>query len=195
MSEIVGYNLEQRFEASKHIFLDSQLKAYIRLQHDYGLRVSDMLKINYKNIQSDLSIIVKQSKNSNTLNIYPRSDLDIWRSIKANCLSPMDIYSRFSIYRLYKKLGLSLPSITNGNQSVTHSARKIKAQQIYNDTKSVQDTAATLGHKRTTSTMYYLTAEQKRLELKHGILNNPVGECQGIKVNKNGVIRFVTDIK
>lgn len=194
MSETTGFNLEQRLSACNQAYLTDYLRAYIRLQFDYGLRISDMLRIDCNSINSDLSIIVNQSKGSNRLIIYPRSDIHIWQAIKKYGIRPMQYYSRYSMYRLYKKIGLSLPSEQNVNNSVTHSARKIKARQIYNDTQSVEVTAQTLGHRSRNSTMYYLSADQKKLELKNGILNNPVGSYQGIKVNKNGVIRFVTDI-
>jgi hypothetical protein len=194
MSETIGYNLEQRLEASKHLNLSDTLLAFIRLQHEFGLRISDMLKINHTNITSALDIIVNQSKGSKQLILHPRSNLDIWKSIKENNLDPMAVYSRYSLYRLYNKIGLSLPNEQKGNQSVTHSARKIKARQVFEDTQSIEITANVIGHKNTNSTLYYLTGDQKRMVVKDGILGNPVGTIQGIQVNKKGVMRFVTDI-
>jgi hypothetical protein len=191
---ITSYEIEQRLSNMKKSFVPEIVLAYIRLQHNYGLRIGDMLKIDCNSIMSDYSIIVNQSKGSKQLIIYPRADFDIWKMIKDSHARPMENYSRFSMYRLYRKFGISLPTDGKKNASVTKSARKIKAQQVYNDTKSLGNTAQALGHKRTSSTMYYLSDDQKRLEAKNGILTNPKGCTQGIRVNKNGVIRFVTDI-
>lgn len=194
MSEITGYNLEQRLIACKNLNLSAILIAYIRLQHEFGLRIGDLLKIDCNSITVGLDIIVNQSKGSRQLILHPRSDLEVWRDIKQNSLTPMSIYSRYSFYRLYKKIGLSLPNEKKGNQSVTHSARKIKARQIFEDTQSIEITANVIGHKKSSSTLYYLTANQKRMLAKDGILGNPIGTMQGLQVNKRGVMRFVTDI-
>ena len=65
------------------------------------------------------------------------------------------------IYRTFKDYALTMNECFGSKNAVTASARKTAAQDVFEDTKDIEIARQTLGHKRTSSTEYYVTSEKK----------------------------------
>lgn len=164
--------------------------AYIALQFQAGLRISDLLNINYSNVSSNLDVVIKQGKGSESLIISPIFKRDIWRKIRENKLSLPGNYSRFWFYKFYRKIGLVYQNGTGRNDSVTHSARKIRAKQLYDLDGDIEVAKLALGHKSKKSTKYYVDEKFRKSTLDRGISNNASGEVSNIVLQKNGIMRI-----
>ena len=169
---------------------DKKLLAYISLQFTAGLRISDLLKINYSNITPNLLIAIAQSKGSNVLNVQPVFYRDIWRLIRDNKLSPMSAYNRFWFYKLYKRLGIVLNNGAGRNNSVTHAPRKLLAQELYANDNNLETAKNALGHKDERSTLYYIDQNFRQKKLDSGILRPATANLDPIVLQKNGIIRI-----
>ena len=64
------------------------------------------------------------------------------------------------MYRTFKDYALTMSDCFGSKNAVTASARKTAAQDVYEDTKDIEIARQTLGHKRTSSTEYYVTSEK-----------------------------------
>jgi hypothetical protein len=64
------------------------------------------------------------------------------------------------IYRTFKDYALTMADSFGSKNAVTASARKTAAQDVFEDTKDIEIARQTLGHKRTSSTEYYVTSEK-----------------------------------
>ena len=64
------------------------------------------------------------------------------------------------IYRTFKDYALTMNDCFGSKNAVTASARKTAAQDVFEDTKDIEIARQTLGHKRTSSTEYYVTSEK-----------------------------------
>ena len=162
--------------------------AYIRLQFQWGLRIADLMRIDYSCISLDGTIIVQQGKGSKPLVCFASSDFEFWQSVREDKQQPLRFYNYTFFYRLYKSYGLVMPSFEGGNSKVTHSARFAKAQSIMEQTNDIELTATALGHKSTKSTEKYLPPAKRVIKSKQGVLNDQSGTIDFIRVSKNGVI-------
>lgn len=171
--------------------LDTVCECFIRLQFRYGIRINDLRRIERKNILSTGVIIVPQSKGSESLLCAIVEDREFWLGYKSGLYTDIKIFTYSFFYKLYRRYGLSIYSETGGNSSVTHSARKSLARSLYSETNDISISQSALGHKSASSTMYYLTKEQRSNELKRGILSAPVGEIDRFKVKKRNGKDFI----
>jgi integrase len=162
--------------------------AYIRLQFQWGLRIADLLRVDYSCINVDGTIIVQQGKGSKPLICFASSDYDYWQRVRAERLQPMLFFNYAYFYRLYKAYGLIMPSFEGGNSKVTHSARFQRAAVIMEATNDINLTATALGHKSTKSTEKYLPPSKRVIKSKGGILANQSGVISCVRVSKSGVL-------
>ena len=169
---------------------DKKLLAYISLQFTAGLRISDLLKINYNNITPNLLIAIEQGKGSNVLNVQPVFYREIWRAVRDNKLSPMQNFNRFWFYKLYKKLGIVMNNGAGRNNSVTHAPRKLLAQELYANDNNLEIAKNALGHKDERSTLYYIDQNFRQKKLDSGILRPATANLDPIVLQKNGIIRI-----
>lgn len=170
--------------------VDRKIIAYITLQFSAGLRISDLLRVSYKNISPSLHITIEQGKGSNTIITQPIFLREVWREIRDKKLYPVQNYNRFWFYKLYKKLGISKSNGAGRNNSVTHAPRKFLAQQLYVEENNYEAARVALGHKDARSTKYYTDEKFRKAVLEGGIGNNVSGELGPIVLQKNGVIRL-----
>lgn len=183
-------NIELLLKELEEKNFDPKLLAYISLQFTAGLRISDLLKINYSNITPNLLIAIEQGKGSNVLNVQPVFYRDIWRAIRDNKLSPMSNYSRFWFYKLYKKLGIMMDNGAGRNNSVTHAPRKLLAQELYANDNNLEIAKNALGHKDERSTLYYIDPSYRQKKLDSGLLRPSSANLDPIVLQKNGIIRI-----
>lgn len=150
--------------------VDLTVREFINLQFISGLRISDLIKIERRNIDLNLNLHINQSKGSNPKIISLLFSPIFWRDYKIGLHTPIYVYSYSFFYHLYKRFGLVVSNAPGRSNSVTHFARKSLAQNTFNATESVDSVAAALGHRSTNSSLYYLNSDQKKLVLKQGIL-------------------------
>lgn len=184
--EIDFENIEKRLEL---LNVDTTLKAFISLQFQSGARVSDLLKVTYRNITDNLNVIIRQGKGSRAIIVKPAEFEEFWKNVRDNKLSPFDLYNRFSIYRLYKKIGISYDEAGKLHKSVTHAPRKLLAQDIYERSNEITDAQAALGHKSNNSTKYYLTMNLNKTKQLRGVLDNLSGTDKELQFEKRGIIK------
>lgn len=183
-------DLQRIFDNMLRDGISKYIVAGISLQFTAGLRISDLLKITYRDISTNLLITVEQSKGSNALVVQPIYFRDIWREVRQEKMSPFYFYDRFVFYRINKRYGLVLSNGTGRNDSVTHAGRKYLAREMYSASNDIHTARKALGHKSANSTKYYVDKEYRKSVLSRGIGNNASGEVSNVVVQKNGVIRI-----
>lgn len=169
--------------------VNTSLKAFISLQFQSGARVSDLLKVTYLNITDNLNVIIRQGKGSRAIIVKPADYLEFWTNVRDNRLRPFDLYNRFLIYRLYKKIGIVYNEKGKIHNSVTHAPRKLLAQDVYETSNEITDAQAALGHKSNNSTKYYLTMNLNKTKQLRGVLDNLSGTDKELQFEKRGVIK------
>jgi integrase len=173
--------LEAKLKLMQSHGLNVTCVAFIRLHFQSGARIGDLLRIKRQSITNDNIIVIKQSKGSNTLIINLSTDLEFWAQYKAGLHVDISCFSRSFFYKLYSRYGLMIVNGDNKNNSVTHSARKQKAQSIYEATNDITASAQALGHKSTKSTEYYLTESQKKDNYNRGVLGKVTTKLYNFK--------------
>lgn len=171
--------------------LNVSCRHFILLMFDFGLRINDMRKIRREDITSSGIIIVKQSKGSLPLTCRVNMSDEFWCGYRSGYYDAIALFSYSFFYKLFKRYGLSIYNGIDSNASVTHVARKLLAQEIYTVDNDIVSVASALGHKKTSSSLYYLTAEQRNNEVKRGILTAPAGVVDRFKINKRNGRDFI----
>lgn len=130
--------------------------AYIfQLQYMHGLRISEVLQIQSKDIDKLGRIRIKALKGSESRLIvsdYCKSYMLHYKSINQ---PPFRDYDRFFVYRVYKKIGWSFNFGTNKKASVTHAGRHLSALESKSEFNDSQLTQRHLGHKNIKNTHVY----------------------------------------
>lgn len=128
----------------------------IWLMYAEGLRISEILKINGKDITRSYNIRIKSSKGSNDrlinaglhsafLKNYAGKDVNIYKD-----------YNRFYFYRELRKRGLSYRFEGNKHSSVTHLGRHLFALDNKKIADSEMSVSKMLGHKNELNQKYYV---------------------------------------
>ena len=164
--------------------VDLTLISFARLQFISGLRISDLLAIRRNDIGENLNVYVRQSKGSQAKVISLLYDKEFWSNYKRGLYTDISVFNSMTFYRLYRRYNLVLINGPGRNSSVTHSARKLLARTSYDATNSVDMAQAALGHKSQNSTLYYLSDEQRRAELKKGISGTLTGATGNLKFRR-----------
>jgi integrase len=162
------------------------ITAFVQLHFDSGCRISDLLRIQPEHITNSNSVLIQQSKGSKPLIVNLSSDLEFWQDYKKGLHTKINLYSRGFFNRLYIRFGLVYFNGAGKNNSVTHSARKQRAQEVFTAVGEIDYVASALGHRSVKSSTYYLTDEQKKSALNFGILKAPNGLINNIMVRKSG---------
>lgn len=130
--------------------------ALVDLQFQTGIRISDLLSIDFSNVTDRLHIVIEQGKGSRKLVVSPVNFRDYWKSVRVNKLNPSAGLNRFFFYRLYKKYGIEIDRGANKNKSVTHAPRKLIGKELYNRENKIEDVQAGLGHRSKRSSEFYI---------------------------------------
>lgn len=98
--------------------------------------------------------------------------------------------NRYYYYRILKGLLPDYSSTRRSHRAVTHAARYIRAQEIFETSGDLALTAESIGNRTKRATAHYLSEEQKRLIIKKGVISTPSGSTEILTISKNGVIRL-----
>jgi len=125
-----------------------------------SLRVSEALAIRPQDITPTGKILIKSLKKGNERLISSGDAKDFILRCRANNTMPFQGWSRFFVYREFKKLGIYFQSSTSSKPSVTHAIRHIITASNRSVTNSNEVLAQELGHKNQKTNQRYGKAKQ-----------------------------------
>lgn len=155
-----------------------------------GLRVSEICNVQNWQLIDKWSSAIESQKNGvkRIVNHYEASEY-VGPYVNQLAIQTHN-RNRFYYYRQLKGLLPDYSTTRHTHKAVTHSARYIKAQTVFDATGDMDATKHAIGNKTTKATSHYLTDKQRRLVIKQGIQSTPSGQTAMISVSKRGVIRL-----
>ena len=143
-------------EFIESLSVSSPERSILELMLDEGLRISDVLNIKPKHVDSFGYITIIQGKGSLIKVVRNSKNLSFWLGQVKNGFVISDSYNRFYFYRLLKKKGIQMSVSGCSNQKVTHSLRYARANAVMNASKDLEIVKQDLGHRSINSTKYYV---------------------------------------
>lgn len=134
---------------------DNQYYQILLLQLRGALRISEVLNITYLQILDNESIYIKGLKGSNDKVVYVPELKEIITKWKKYKMKPYKDISRFSVYRFYKRLGISFPKRKGKVSNVTHAVRNIVIKSMRARNLTETEIASIIGHRSVKSTGHY----------------------------------------
>ena len=168
--------------------LPNQEKLLIVLLLRNGLRISDICNPETIRKIDDWTVSLSSSKNKSLriCNLFEAKELED----KFNLIQDIKFWKRNRFY-YYRKLKGLLPNVETQrtkNTAVTHAARNIKAQSVFDATGDKQATIQSIGNRSKSATSRYLRREQRRTFLLQGVENAASGTIRGTTIRRNNVI-------
>ena len=131
------------------------VKAVAGLMFEHGLRISEVLRIEKRDISVSGHIRIKGLKGSNSRVVLSNIMRKFWTTSPEYMFPIVNTYSRFYFYRWFKKMGLYKIFGDNKKYSVTHLFRHALALHLKEEFEDTQLTQQYLGHKNIKSTLHY----------------------------------------
>lgn len=147
--------LDKVLSASNKNLTESD-KAVMELQLLYGLRITEVLRIDYTAITSLGSIRIRGLKSSEDRLVTPVIYQSFWLKMRTACTCFPSSLNRFYFYRLYKRIGLYDVFGSNKNKSVTHMLRYNYVCSLIQSDMNIFEIQQLLGHKSINSTIHYV---------------------------------------
>lgn len=141
--------------------VDEVLIHAIALMFQSGCRVSSILNLSPADITANGRVILRQGKGSNPLILVPSFEPQWWLDMRQSGFNPFFYLNYMRIYRTFKDYALTMPDSFGTKNAVTASARKTAAQDVYAETREIDLAKTTLGHKRVSSTEFYINDHGK----------------------------------
>ena len=132
------------------------LSAYLSLLFTYGLRVSELLSCNSKDMVDRDIIRIKGCKGSNDRILRVVDNRDYWAKRYLVDYQLSYDYNRFFIYRLLKQHGIYEVFGDNKKYSVTHIARHMIMLKYKDKGLNDQQLCEVLGHRSIKSIKWYM---------------------------------------
>jgi integrase len=127
----------------------------IELQFTHALRISEVLNLSGADLLPLNHIKIASLKGSIPRIITFRDRYGYLENCRSSGADPYSFISRFSIYRLYKNLGICYQSDTSSKQSITHAPRHIMAELINLEDKENLYASDFLRHKSKSTLKFY----------------------------------------
>lgn len=155
-----------------------------------GLRVSEICNLRSWLLIDKWTSAIETQKNGvkRVINHYEASEL-VGPYVTQLAIDTLN-RNRYYYYRQLKGLLPDYSTTRHMHKAVTHSARYIKAQTVFDATGDIDATKQAIGNKTTKATSHYLTEQQRRLVIKQGVQSPPSGQTAMISVSKRGVLRL-----
>jgi integrase len=131
------------------------LLAFFALQVEGGLRVSEVLAVQWSDIDSLGRVTVRTLKKGVERVVSSGIGKEYLLRCRKAKTNPFDFVSRFYIYREYNKIGIVFKSATSTKNSVTHAPRHISALVSRKVNRQEKTIANSLGQKSLNSTKQY----------------------------------------
>lgn len=154
--------IECKLQMMRNRHVDEVLIHSIALMFQSGCRVSSILNLSPADITANGRVILRQGKGSNPMIIVPSFEPHWWLEIRSSGFNPFYYLNYMRVYRTFKDYALTMPDSFGTKNAVTASARKTAAQDVYQETREIDLAKTTLGHKRVSSTEYYINDNGKR---------------------------------
>jgi len=151
---ITGYIADQRLPISIRLLLDIMLSG--------GCRVSEVIQPGGFMVLPTGAVKIYQSKTKSThiFNLtHLTSVIDKYKG--GNCILCSG-YSRFQIYRLFKKMGIESTFDGLSKSSVCHLPRHLVGALTYTTDHNLQDVAKVLNHANQKNSLYYVKKTKSR---------------------------------
>lgn len=156
--------IECKLQMMRNRNVDEVLIHAIALMFQSGCRVSSILNLSPADITANGRVILRQGKGSNPLILVPSFEPHWWQEMRQSGFNPFFYLNYMRIYRTFKDFALTMPDCFGTKNAVTASARKTAAQDVFEETKEIELAKTTLGHKRVSSTEYYINDNGKERE-------------------------------
>ena len=156
--------IECKLQMMRNRNVDEVLIHAIALMFQSGCRVSSILNLSPADITANGRVILRQGKGSNPLILVPSFEPQWWKEIRTSGFNPFFYLNYMRVYRTFKDYALTMPDCFGSKNAVTASARKTAAQDVFEDTKDIEIARQTLGHKKISSTEYYINDNGKGRE-------------------------------
>lgn len=131
-------------------------RSVLELMLDEGLRISDVLNIKPKHVDSSCYITIVQGKGSLIKVVRHTKNLKFWLGQVKEGYVISDSYNRYYFYRLLKTAGIKIFVKGCSNAKVTHSLRYARASAVMNASNDIEVVKNDLGHRSVISTKYYV---------------------------------------
>ena len=131
------------------------LATLIEIQMLNGLRITEALRIRYSQINPIGQVLIKGLKGSNDRIINTGSSSQFFINCRRTKSDPYPYFSRFYVYREYKKLGLYFRFDGREKQSVTHLFRHFVIKMNKSNDVDLSTLQSFIGHKSIKSTRVY----------------------------------------
>ena len=154
--------IECKLQMMRNRNVDEVLIHSIALMFQSGCRVSSILNLSPADITPNGRVILRQGKGSNPLILVPSFEPQWWQEMRQSGFNPFFYLNYMRIYRTFKDFALTMPDCFGTKNAVTASARKTAAQDVFEDTKEIELAKTALGHKRTSSTEYYVNVGKNK---------------------------------
>ena len=143
-----------------HTFLQNRsesglVRACVELMYLHGLRISEVLSINLRNVSKSGTIKVQGSKGSSDRFVRGVIFNDFWKKSAGRTIIVGEDYSRWYFYRTMKKAGIVLKKKNGVNSKVTHALRHLYAQEVQGIDDNKENITTALGHKSKDSRRFY----------------------------------------
>lgn len=139
-----------------------QLKELVKFMIATGTRISEALQVNHSEITRTGMVLIRAKKGSNNRMISPGLATQYLLNCKKSRINPWEGWSRFFVYRQFKKYGITSQANNKSRNKVTHSLRHEVAKGIKAAGMEIEITKLALGHKNLNSTSYYHESEPKQ---------------------------------
>lgn len=183
------FEIKQKCDLMIKNGVDRYIVAGVYLLFESGCRISSILRLSHLNITQGGQVVLFQGKGSEPLIVRPSEYKEEWLEMKHKGFCPFENCNYMFFYRLFRSYSLTMPHSFGINDAVTASGRKMVAKDVYECTNNIDITAKALGHKRSTSTEFYIANKSEGLKNERGILASPSGEDRAIIVCKNGWVK------
>jgi integrase len=131
------------------------IKSLVELQFSHGLRISEALNLSNSDLLSMHRIRIKSLKGSIQRIIVFNDSHGYFDFCRKTGSKPFDGLSRFTVYRIYKKLNIQYLNSDSAYLSVTHAPRHIVASELQKLDKNNDFTSDFLRHKSNKSLEHY----------------------------------------
>lgn len=141
--------------------LPIELRLLIDLLLSSGCRISELLAPQGFIVRKNGLIELYASKNK-VKHVFRSANFDSYlMNFAGSYYRGLSNYSRFQIYRLFKKLGIYATFENNTKMSVTHLPRHVVGSLTYQSTNDMADVKHVLNHKSINSSEYYVKKIKK----------------------------------
>lgn len=134
---------------------DRTLYYIAMLQLCGGLRISEVLGIRPYDITLTGHVSIHSRKGSSHQIIHGGVVANYLIQCKKLNMYPFNLYSRYYVYRQYKKYGLTIQPVNSSKKAVTHSLRHLAASAQRNESIQDEKIQKFLRHVSSKSTTYY----------------------------------------